>query len=58
MLGPLCGAEHEHGTTGYSLRAIRENGRYGECMQCKADRTARGRRKSHVSNGVDEDDET
>jgi hypothetical protein len=58
MLGPLCGAEHEHGTTGYSLRAIRENGRYGECMQCKAARTARGRRKSHVSNGVDEDDET
>jgi hypothetical protein len=49
MLGPLCPQAHAWGTTGQSRRAIRDNGRYGECMQCKADRTARGRRKSHAA---------
>jgi hypothetical protein len=49
MLGPLCPKGHEHGTTGQSLRGIRRNGKYDECLQCKRDRTAAGRKKRTAS---------
>ena len=54
MLGPLCKARHEWGTTGQSLRGIRPHGKHDECPQCKRDRTAAGRKQRAATRGAEE----